>query len=102
MYNVTLCQQPSGTSCKTEQCHTINCLFEGLTAGATYRVSAIAVVNGATVPASNTLPLVMPKPGAITLVSALTTSSTTGKALAVPPAGVDIEEVRACKGRQRR
>jgi len=99
-YIVKLCLQPAGTPCVTEECTAINCRFDGLTAGATYKVSAVAVVKNTTIPASNTLPLEMPKPGAITLVSALTTSSTTGKALAVPPAGFDIKQVRACKDRQ--
>jgi len=95
-YIVKLCLQPAGTSCITQECPTITCPVEGLTPGATYEVSAVAVLaDGTTVPASNTLPLKMPAPGAITLVEAYDTSSTTGSALAVPPANTTITKVGA-------
>ena len=50
-------------------------------------MSAQAVVNNKPIPASNTMPLQMPAPGAPTLVEAQDRSSTRGFALAAPPAG---------------
>jgi len=91
-YIVKLCLQPTGTPCITQECPTITCPVTGLTPGATYEVSAAAVINGTTVPASNHLPLTMPDAGAITLVDAHDTSSTTGSATAVPPEGVTITQ----------
>ena len=52
-----------------------------------YIVSAQAVVNNKPIPASNTMPLQMPAPGAPTLVDAQARSSVRGFALAAPPAG---------------
>lgn len=52
-----------------------------------YTVSAQAMVAGKLIPASNTLPLQMPAPGAPTLVDAQARSSTRGYALAAPPPG---------------
>ena len=52
-----------------------------------YIVSAQAVVNNKPIPASNTMPLQMPGPGAPTLVDAQARSSVRGFALAAPPAG---------------
>jgi len=93
-YIVKLCVQPAGVPCVTQECPAIECPFKNLTPGATYEVSAVAVLaDGTTVPASNTLPLKMPAPGAITLVEAYDTSSTTGSALAVPPANTTITKV---------
>lgn len=89
-YIVTLCLQPGGTPCVTENSTTTSCPFTGLTPGATYEASAVAIVAGRSLPASNTLPLVMPDAGAITLVTAVDTSSTTGSASAVPPPSTPI------------
>ncbi|KAL4448135.1 hypothetical protein ABPG75_005354 [Micractinium tetrahymenae] len=91
-YKVTLCEQPAGTPCVTKECPTITCPITGLTPGAAYRVSAVAVIGGSEVPAANTLPLVMPDAGAITLVRAADTGSTTGEATAVPPPAVTITQ----------
>jgi len=92
-YIVKLCLEPTLSPCITKECPTITCPVEGLTPGATYEVSAVAVINGTTVPASNTLPLVMPAPGAVTLVDTYDTGSTTGFAVARPPPNETITKV---------
>jgi len=89
-YIVKLCLQPDGTPCITKECPGIDCPVDGLTPGADYEVSAVAVVNGTTVPASNQLPLEMPTANAITLIDAHDTGPTTGSATAQPPPGVTI------------
>ena len=93
-YIVKLCLQPAGTPCITKECRTITCPVASLRPGATYKVTAEAVIDGQKVPAANSLPLVMPDAGAITLTSAVDTSSTTGEAVAQAPAGVKITKVR--------
>lgn len=94
MYKVTLCQQPGGAPCVgPTNCTTTTCPIVGLVPGAVYTVSAVAVIGGSEVSASNTLPLVMPDAGAITLVRAADTGSTTGEAAAVPPPNVTITQV---------
>jgi hypothetical protein len=97
-YLVKLCPQPSGgAACVTATCATISCAVGGLTAGATYRVSAVAVLlDGRRVPASNALPLVMPSPGLPVLMSAEATGPDTGEATAKPPAGTTFVQVVPC------
>jgi hypothetical protein len=48
-------------------------------------------VGGKPIPASNTMPLQMPAPGAPTLVDAQDRSSTRGFALAAPPEGASCD-----------
>lgn len=95
-YKVTLCLLPSGSPCEGPvECPTTTCPVTGLTPGATYRVSAVAVIGGGEVPAANTLPLAMPDAGAVILVRADDTGSTTGEAAAAPPPAVNITLVGA-------
>jgi hypothetical protein len=85
-----LCPQPSGT-CLDRTCPDIICNVQSLKAGSRYTVSAQAVVGGKPIPASNTMPLQMPAPGAPTLVDAQDRSSTRGFALAAPPEGASCD-----------
>ena len=94
-YEVKLCPNPPASgACITAATPTVSCPVTGLTPSATYIVSAVALVGGKRVPASNTLPLTMPGPDAPTLISAMDTSSTTGVATAAPPPGVSYIQVR--------
>ena len=56
-------------------------------------MSAVAIVGGIRVPASNTLPLVMPSNDSPTLISVAATGSTTGAATAAPPPGAVYTQV---------
>ena len=67
--------------------------MNGLALGATYVVSASALIGGALVPASNTLPLRMPQLGAPTLVSTQAMTSRSAVAVAAPPKGVTFTRV---------
>ncbi|KAL4434282.1 hypothetical protein ABPG75_000723 [Micractinium tetrahymenae] len=91
-YIVELCLLPDGTPCKQKECPTISCPFDNLAAGVRYRVKAQASISGALVPASNVEELQMPATGAVTLVTAVDTSSTTGAATAQPPPAVTITQ----------
>lgn len=77
----------------TVECWTTDCPAQGLTPGATYDVSAVALVGGLPTPVANVLPLTMPNPNAPTLVTAYDTSSVSGAALAAPPPGVTYDSV---------
>ena len=93
LYNVRLCPTVGGGRCVSATSPTINCPATGLTPGATYRVSALAVVGGERVPASNMLLLTMPDANSPTLVSAVDTSGYTGQAVAAPPPGANFTQV---------
>jgi hypothetical protein len=93
-YEVQLCPAPpAGSACVRKSCATVNCRVTGLLPGATYIVSAVAIVGGIRVPASNTVPLVMPSSDTPTLTSVAATGSTTGAATAVPPPGAVYTQV---------
>ena len=93
-YEVQLCPAPpAGGACISKPCATVNCRVTGLVPGATYIVSAVAIVGGIRVPASNTLPLVMPSNDSPTLISVAATGSTTGAATAAPPPGAVYTQV---------
>ena len=79
----------------SRSCPTISCPITGLAPGTTYIVSAEAIVGGGRVPASNTLPLIMPDNNTPTLISATATGSTTGAATAAPPPSVTYTQVGA-------
>jgi hypothetical protein len=87
-YTVKVCLDSAPTNCKTLTCPTINCgPFQGLTPGASYTVSgACTLTDGTVVPASNTLPLVMPAASAPTLLTADPAGPDSGTAIALPPA----------------
>ena len=93
-YEVKLCPSAPATGpCITKSCPTASCSVTGLTPGATYIVSAAAVVGGVRVPASNTLPLTMPAADRPTLISAVDTSATTANTTAAPPRGATYTQV---------
>ena len=93
-YEVKLCPAPPASgACVSRSCPTISCPVTGLTPGASYIVSAEAIVGGTRVPASNTLLLVMPENNTPTLISATATGSTTGAATAAAPPGVTYTQV---------
>jgi hypothetical protein len=96
LYDVRLCPLAGGGRCVSATSPTINCRATGLTSGATYRVSALAVVGGKRVPASNMLVLTMPDTNSPTLISAVDTSGYTGQAVAAPPPGTTFIQVCSC------
>ena len=96
LYDVRLCPTAGGGRCVPATSPSINCPVPGLTPGATYRASALAVVDGKRVPASNMLLLTMPDANSPTLVSAVDTSGYTGQAVAQPPPGSNFTQVRHC------
>ncbi|PRW20326.1 heat shock 90C isoform B [Chlorella sorokiniana] len=92
LYIVKLCLQAQPTKFVQKSSTSIQMAFSGLTAGATYAVSATAKIGSTVVPASNTLPLVMPAPGAPILPTALATGARTGAATAAPPGSASISK----------
>ena len=96
LYDVRLCPLAGGGRCVSAASPTINCAATGLTPGATYRVSALAVVGGRRVPASNMLVLTMPDANSPILISAVDTSGYTGQAVAAPLPGTNFIQVRNC------
>lgn len=95
LYITAVCLQSQPTNCKRLSRPSIQFSFSALTPGASYVVSATAKVGNTTVPASNTLPLVMPQRGAPVLLSAAATSAVTGSATAAPPPGTTFGKVGA-------
>jgi hypothetical protein len=95
-YNVQLCPAAGNERCVTATCPKVNCPITGLTPGTIYHVSAVAVVGGKRVPASNTLMLTMPDANSPTLISAVDTSGYTGEAVAAPPPGAKFTQVCIC------
>ena len=94
-YEVKLCPNPpASAACISATCPTVSCPVTGLTPGATYTVSAVALVGGTRVPASNTLQLAMPDANSPTLTSAVDVSSTTGAAIAAPPPSATYTQVQ--------
>ena len=94
-YEVKLCPNAPATGpCATITCPTVECPVSRLIPGTDYTVSAVAVVGGNRVPASNTLQLAMPDSNTPTLTSVVDTSSTTGAATAAAPPGATYTQVR--------
>ncbi|KAI3426422.1 hypothetical protein D9Q98_008791 [Chlorella vulgaris] len=83
-YIVELCPvPPPGGACVNTSCPTTSCAVTGLTAGTTYKVSAVCVDSSNTqVPASNTGTLTTPP--TLSIASAGATSSVAGTATASP------------------
>lgn len=87
-YSVRVCRYSAPNVCKSLTCTHVACgPFSPLVPGARYTVSANATLtSGKVVPASNTLPLVMPRTDAPVLLAADPAGLTRGKALASHPA----------------
>ncbi len=106
-YLVSVCLKSAPTKCVAANGTSTQVSVAGLAAGASYTVTATAVVGGSQVPASNSLPLTMPPAGAPILLTAAATSAVTGAATAAAPGSITFKQVRpawlwaaACKGLQ--
>ncbi|PSC67794.1 bifunctional dihydrofolate reductase-thymidylate synthase, partial [Micractinium conductrix] len=90
-YTASLCLPGGGANCQGSSGTTSPMLLEGLSPGATYEVTAQALLSGGgTTPPSNTLSFTMPPLGAPALLAAEATGATTATASAAPPDGVTI------------
>lgn len=85
-YKVVLCPRDGG-ACIEQTCPTATCDVSGLTPNTVYDVTAEAVIDGQTTPASNTAELVTPPVGAPALTAADDTTCTTAYATATPAPG---------------
>lgn len=93
LYMVALCLKAQPTSCVRQNSTSIQLSLSGLAPGANYVVSATALISGRVVPASNTMPLVMPQRGTPVLLTAVATSALTGAATAAVPNGGAFSQV---------
>lgn len=99
LYMVRVCLKAAPTSCVARNSTSILVPFSGLTAGSSNLVSATALIGGTVVPASNSLPLLMPGPGSPVLLTAEAASAFSGTATAAAPKGVTFARVgRGCWG----
>ena len=98
LYVVSVCLLSQPSNCKRLNGANVQFTVSALTPGASYVVSAIALVGSTTVPASNTLPLVMPRSGAPILLTAAATSAVTGSATAAKPNSASFGKVGGWAG----
>ena len=94
LYIVNVCLEAQPSSCVSGDSVNTQLAFTGLTAGASYLVSATAKIGNTLVPASNTLPLTMPARNAPVLLTAAATGALTGAATAASPDTTTFSKVR--------
>lgn len=93
LYIVNVCLKAQPSSCVSNNSTNIQLAFTGLTAGASYLVSATAKIGNKLVPASNALPLAMPARNAPILLTAAATGALAGAATATAPGGTTFSKV---------
>ena len=92
-YVVTLTPVASSDASVTTTCPTINCLVTGLTPGAAYAATAVAIQGGVASAASVPLLVTPPAATAAALNGAEPTSPTTLAVSVDPPAGITFTSV---------
>ena len=91
-YTLTLCPAAKN-SCVSAICPAIDCLVRGLTPSTKYTVTAVALVAGEPLPASNSATCTTPGPVAPALTQAQPLSSKTAQLAADPPAQTAYDSV---------